>query len=78
MAQAKVRITWHNRLEKFASDLDKALDTAQQVIEWDSDEMVPPDVARSLGFDIDIQRENNGKPTEIQQEVTEHGTDNRG
>ena len=57
MTEAKVKITWHNRLEKFASDLDKALGTAQQVIEWDSEERVPPDVARSLGFDIDNQLE---------------------
>ena len=67
MAESKVKITWHNRLEKFASDLDKALGTAQQVIEWDSEDIVSQAVARSLGFDVTKQ-----------EEVTEHGTNNRG
>jgi len=78
MAEAKVRIRWHNRLEKFASAEDKAQGKPQQIIEWETEDIVPPDVARSLGFDIDNQQENNGKTTEIQQEVIKDGTNNCG
>ena len=67
MAEAKVRILWHNRLEKFASAEDKAQGKPQQIIEWETEDIVPPDVARSLGFDVNKLKE-----------VTEHGIDKRG
>jgi hypothetical protein len=67
MAEAKVRIRWRNRLEKFASDEDRAQGKEQEIVQWENEDTVPQDVARFLGFDIDNQ-----------QEVTEHGTDKHG
>lgn len=67
MAEAKVRITWHNRLEKFASEQDRAQGKAQEVVQWENEDIVPQGVALSLGFDINKQ-----------QEVTKDGTDKHG
>ena len=78
MAQAKVRITWNNRLEKFASEQDRAQGKVQQVVLWEKEDIVPLDVALALGFDIDNQRENKGKTTEIQQDQTKYWTHEHG
>jgi len=67
MPEAKVRIRWHNRLEKFMSDEDRAQGKAQQTIEWETEDIVPQDVARSLGFDVNNR-----------EEVTKDGTDKHG
>ena len=67
MAGAKVRIRWQNRLEKFASDEDRAQGKATQIVEWENEYTVPQDVALALGFDINKL-----------EEVTEHGTDQHG
>jgi hypothetical protein len=63
--QTKTKIRWHNKVEKFASEQDRAQGKPQEVIEWDKEDELSLDDALALGF----------QPTE--QEVNQHGIDPR-
>jgi hypothetical protein len=59
----KVKIRWHNKVEKFASEQDRVQGKPQEVIEWESEDELSLDGALALGFQIP------------QQEVIQHGND---
>jgi hypothetical protein len=61
--QTKVKIRWHNRVEKYASEQDKARGQPQDVIEWESEDEISLGAALALGFET------------TEQEVKEHGID---
>jgi hypothetical protein len=46
----KVTIRWHNKVEKYASDEDRAQGKPQEVIEWDKEDEVSLEEAQALGF----------------------------
>ena len=48
--QTKVKIRWHNKVEKYASEDDRAQGKTQEVIEWDKDDVVSLEEALALGF----------------------------
>jgi hypothetical protein len=59
----KVTIRWHNKVEKYASEDDRAQGKPQEVIEWDKDDVVSLEEALALGFRINPK------------EVTQNGND---
>ena len=47
-----VSIHWHNRLEKYDSEEDRARGRPSDVIEWEKDDIVPEAEAAAMGFDV--------------------------
>ena len=61
--QTKIKIRWHNKVEKYASEDDRAQGKPQEVIEWDKDDVVSLEEALALGFQPNTK------------EVNQHGID---
>lgn len=61
--QTKVKIRWHNKVEKFASEQDRLQGKPQAVIEWESEDELSLGAASALGFQT------------TEQEVNQHGND---
>jgi hypothetical protein len=59
----KVKIRWHNKVEKYATEEDKVQGKPEEVIEWDREDEISLEDALALGFQIN------------QKEVTHHGND---
>ena len=58
--QRKFKIRWQNRVEKFASEQDRAQQRPQEVIEWETEDEVSLDNALTLGFQIKEQEVQHG------------------
>jgi len=59
----KIKVRWHNKVEKFASEQDRDQGKPQEVIEWETEDELSLDGALALGFQI------------TEQEVTQNGND---
>lgn len=56
--ETKVKIRWHNKVEKYASEQDRAQGKPQDVIEWESEDEISLDAALALGFQTTEQEVN--------------------
>lgn len=56
--ETKVKIRWHNKVEKYASEQDKLQGKPQDVIEWESEDEISLDAALALGFQTTEQEVN--------------------
>ena len=50
--QLKFKIRWQNRVEKYASEQDRAQQQPQEIIDWETEDEVSLDDALALGFRI--------------------------
>jgi hypothetical protein len=64
--QTRVKIRWHNKVEKYASEQDRLQGKPQGVIEWESEDEISLGAALALGFET------------TEQEVNQHGIDPSG
>jgi len=59
----KLKVRLHNKVEKYATQEDKAQGKPEEVIEWDKEDEISLEDALTLGLQIN------------QKEVTNHGND---